>query len=762
MNNLIIKQLSNIIINNPVVRSKVLAETISKILKNVPELVSYISDSNENEFNQDKIFSEIGKYLLYKNYKKGDFIQHAYDTDNKFIISLEGNYAKIDIKYNRIYLTSKEYLSHLIKLRLLNENILYANCLAKNKKVFPLNDNVEILNLKNITKYLKITNYDDLIKSIKLKIEQSPWEINTSQNIDDFLKLYNPEFSDQKINYLDSEPKYPAYLPYYIFDKAVKSTTLIGQLNKPKNIKNLSAFVCLDNCEIFYIDKSNISNNSKLFDYFNEKISEIVSTNLFDKHFLFKSCDKYFLINNYSKYFQKIKINKGDFIIQQDRLHEGVFFIIDGLLELESYRSFNELGELNFNLLHSLDNFPNTFSKTQENINKFIGSINLKKDDNLEQITKSNIFITRANQKKIIPLITYKYPDIIGLCEIYDYKTGINKYSVKCLSDEANIFFAPSEIMRSMLTEESINRSIGHIISENRKLIKDSINKYKINFIRSVQLEIKNNNKIILTNKLKFQKNVSYIKNFSICRSNDNYKFNTLNPAVTNFMKSSNKNGKINILETFNGNRVFNENNNLSSTQKNNENNLLNYFLKSKIKQNNFNNILRLAHKSENISLSKTAYNQKMYLNNCSNTNLNNANNIPNIKMNPNKSIKKKLFKVYSNIFDENDYNINNNLRNSYQVGNVSIPIICHKNNKYDDIMNYTFRANNINPSLFHFINNKTEFKLSNIKKNNKEIKIFNGNKLNEGSYPLSSSMKGFGNTQRHNSYIKRNFYNAI
>ena len=41
----------------------------------------------------------------------------------------------------------------------------------RNKNVFPLDENVNILNLIDVTKYLKITDYDDLIKSIKLKIK---------------------------------------------------------------------------------------------------------------------------------------------------------------------------------------------------------------------------------------------------------------------------------------------------------------------------------------------------------------------------------------------------------------------------------------------------------------------------------------------------------------------------------------------------------------------------------------------------------------
>ena len=131
---------------------------------------------------------------------------------------------------------------------------------------------------------------------------------------------------DQKDKFFNSEAKYPTYLPYYIFDKMINSKELFCHLNRPKNIKNLSAFICLDNYETFYVDKRTIPVDSKIFDYFNEKLSEVIAKNLFDKHFLLKNIDRCFVINNYSKYFQKIKINKGDFIVHQDLPLDRIFF----------------------------------------------------------------------------------------------------------------------------------------------------------------------------------------------------------------------------------------------------------------------------------------------------------------------------------------------------------------------------------------------------------------------------------------------------
>ena len=77
-----------------------------------------------------------------------------------------GNIAKIDIKYTRTYITFKEYLKHLIKLKLLGENYVYKKCIKKNKKIFPFDENIDILTTKDI----KLKHYDDLIKNIKNEI----------------------------------------------------------------------------------------------------------------------------------------------------------------------------------------------------------------------------------------------------------------------------------------------------------------------------------------------------------------------------------------------------------------------------------------------------------------------------------------------------------------------------------------------------------------------------------------------------------------
>ena len=190
-------------------------ESIALYLKKIPELANYINENIPD--NESKVLFEVGKYLKYARYQKGQFIKHCYDTDDFFYMIFTGDVAKIDIKYNRLYVSFKEYLMHLIRLRLLGENYIYLKCIKKNQNVFPFDENMDILT----TTEINIDHYDELVKKIKKEVNNSKWFTNTDRNndIDDFLKLYNPEKSNIRDAFIGKETKYPAFLPFYTFDK---------------------------------------------------------------------------------------------------------------------------------------------------------------------------------------------------------------------------------------------------------------------------------------------------------------------------------------------------------------------------------------------------------------------------------------------------------------------------------------------------------------------------------------------------------------
>lgn len=540
-------------------KTKVLSETIAKYLQILPELKNYVNENIPE--NESKIFFELGKYLQYHKYKKGKFIKHSYDLDNFFYMVLSGKVAKIDIKYCRMYLSFKEYLKHLIKLKLLEENYIYRKCIKKNKKVFPFDENINVLT----TKEINIEHYQELIKNIKDEINNSFWIKNKNNiNIQDFLSLYNPEIINSKFDFNGKEAKYPAYLPVYIFDKILTPISFIGQLTKPKEIRFLSSYICLNNSDIFYIEKSEIDKNNNLYNLFQRRVSEDVVQKLFKNHFFFKEVDNSFLIKNYSKYFYVLKLEKGQKLIQQNTPYEGIYFIKEGIFQLKTIRSYNELNDLRFSVMHSLDNFPKIYSSYQKKINN-IEKKNKNNEKNIYQGLDQDQ-IAKFNEKKEISFKAYLSNDVVGLNDIYDNITGLNNFTVECLSDEAEVYYLPKEIVTSMLANDEINSKVGEFIGEQCLLHISEINKYKASFEETIQFE---------SNNYKENKHLFKIRNSFIFKKYKNKKYHSLhfrakknlsigfaNFKTNNTNSSTNKsNNSINYFNTFNKTQISNNSN---------------------------------------------------------------------------------------------------------------------------------------------------------------------------------------------------------
>ena len=469
--NLISRTLKNLkeLINSSEKKSTALSETIASNLKKIPEIKQYINENNKE--NESKIFFELAKYLKYNRYKKGNFIKHTYESDNFFYMIFSGNIAKIDIKYIRTYFKFEDYLKHLIKLKLLGEHYVYKKCLKKNKRIFPFDENIDILTTKDIN----LKHYDDLIKKIKNEINNSPWyqegkEINSIQ---DFIELYNPKISDNEYTFNRNENKYPTFLPIYIFDKYLKPISFIGQLTKPKGIKLLSAYVCLSSSSVFYINKTEIDSFNNLFTLFQKNVSEDVIKKLFEGHFLFQDTDIDFLSKNYSRYFYIQNYTKGQKLIEQNRPKGGIFFINKGEFQLKTKRTYHELNELKFKIIQSLD---------IKNKNNLI-QINKTSTANYENIYQglNPIQMEKLNKEREISFNIYKFSEVVGLNDLYDGKTGLYNFSIECISDEGEVYFLPEEILTSLITNETIKKNMDELVEKQCKmLLREIDNKKKL------------------------------------------------------------------------------------------------------------------------------------------------------------------------------------------------------------------------------------------------------------------------------------------
>ena len=467
--------LESMAINGNNNRTKVFSEKIAQVLESIPQFIEFLNEDNITLRN--KFFVEFGRYIKYHKFQKGTTIQCVCEGDKLFHMIATGKILKLNIKYKNLYSSLKDYILYLTKLYILNEKYLYNDCIKKNQDIFPIKENIDILKYANKIKFFDFKEEIKKIKNRKAEIlfdNYTEEKIKKKLSVEDILLLYNPdiEIGDKK-NFLNNEMKFLVSLPYFYVEKILEPISFLGHLNKNRGIKKYCCYICLNNSDVFILDKENIKNrDNPIYNIINRKKSILVTEKLFKNNFLFKDTDINFLIKNYSKYFEIKKIKKNDYIIYQGSVYEGIFFVINGMLQLKSNRSYNELSDLNYGVLNNLD----SKTKKQENLKDFD---NKKKNGILNKLIHNPLFIKKSNEKKEINFGTFSNNEIIGLNDIYDKKKGISNFSVQCLTNEAELFFVPKEIFTSLITNQEILDKINSLTQEKNKLLSLKIKKYK-------------------------------------------------------------------------------------------------------------------------------------------------------------------------------------------------------------------------------------------------------------------------------------------
>ena len=675
----------------------------------------------------------------------------------------------------------KEYILFLTKLYILNEKFLYNDCIKKNQSVFPIKEHIDII--KFGTK-IKLFDFKEELKNIiKMKEEilmNNHYDNNNKMtnkiNVNDILLLYNPNVQNEKNYFLNDEMKFIVNLPFFYIDKIIEPISFLGNLNKNRGIKIYSSFICLNTCDIFYLDKSIIkAGDEELYNLINRKKSEKITNMLFKNHFLFKDTELTFLSKNYSKYFEVMNISKGNIIIHQGNAYDGVFFVIKGTLELKSLRSYNELTDLKYCILNNID----------------LKKINQEKADKLKDKRKANIinklihnplFIKKSNQKQEIIFGTYSENEIIGLNDLYDKKNGIYNFSVKCLSKEAELFFVPKEIFSSLMTNQDISDKIKSLLDEKNKILILKIKKFKDLFelefdkFLSPDKDKKNNRNINLGNNLIGSSNYRPLDKLSLINKiglkNEKKRLFAFDKNNNNMLGKSKSSTDISK-ESFNPKKYFDINKKYNNYEKVNQSK--NSFLNNNSFTNNEypNDDLSVFHKKNLQGFSDLVNNKSQIFSFFNNSNKNyetksiqnytksktfnnffNETNINNNRKNFNKLVKssstenmrqnnqdENIKKRMETILEKNKINenyMNINKRNNEMI----IPIIKEMKNKklnFENNINYQFNNNN-NENSFNILNKRTNNFIDISSKKNSEIN--KENDKNNNLFPKREQIK--------------------
>ena len=451
-------------------------------------LINVLNIKKQNN-NFNDIIYEISKYIEYKKISAGKYIKNFHSEDNFFYLIMNGSFVELTIMSEKLFITTKEYFTYLIKLQQNKENILLKHTILLNIKTFPINinDNLLELSIKN-----NIFSEDELnILLLEIKINKDKTKIENYLN---YIKIkINNKFS--------SECKFHAIIPFYKIKNYLNEGDTIDTLTYPKHIKSLNGFLCLKKSELLFINKIGIENKEfwKVLKNNNFNILSEIFSNLH----LFDGYNMSFFINNFFPYFQLQKYKKGDIIINENYLNIGLYFVINGTFKVKTKKNYYELNELIEMLKHSLDDFSNYLSKL-----KFINNIKkFNKNDIQDPIINDKLFIKKLNEQREIILSFISGNKILGLNEFYNYKTQYYHLTLEVISNEANVFFLPKTLSTSLINSfDSLNKKFAELIENKTKFYIKFIQNYLINFENEISkiIKLKNNLKI---RKLNINKN---------------------------------------------------------------------------------------------------------------------------------------------------------------------------------------------------------------------------------------------------------------
>ena len=542
--------------------NKINKSSLSEYLSSNYPYFKYI----KNSFGLEKL-NQIIEIINYEVYEKNQIIIKYGEEVNKFYILLNGLIEIYKTKSKVVYLTLREYIDYLLKVK-----------------------NIE----KNNPKLERIMNQNPEIDNYEIK----------KKNFD---YRYFQEKKKLKI-YLEEDIKIAEFDKNFTF----------GDISIIKKEPIEQTIISLKKSIFITINK--IDYNRFLREIEEKKINEKV--NKFKKEYPFFSLWPQYKCYKLFNSFEKLILYKDDYLFKQNSKPDGIYFIKKGKLEIINFINFSWLENFidyihdsSFCILNDIVKIKiipnNILSKyINDNINKneihFIFKDIKNKDlefENFEIFDNSNL--EKYSFKSIIKTISS--PELLGYEECFEFKQRY--YSVKCISEKAEIYkisiddfflLLPYDKKSEIFMKKNLLEKKMYLISQ----IKNNALK-RVNFIdediRQNLLRLIKEDEIILNKKIKL-KNKNYKNNKILYKSESSKNYNkTKFKNFKNTMRQTSQFYHLKSNLSFNNNKNFFfpiKKNNVSYIE-----NLLskdNLNLKGKLLRNNSQTI-KLVFKSKNL-----------------------------------------------------------------------------------------------------------------------------------------------------------------
>ncbi len=641
-------------------------EEVKKVLpyiKKIPYFYDFLSLNEDNDKQLESLLIEFTWILIRKTYEQNVIIQKTKEESDIFYLVLSGSIAVLDLILSKECMTEEEYVVFLVKMYIIKEYEIIKLCIKYNKNIL----NVDNENIEQFCNSGYKFKYKDLKIKAMRDLYKNNFEIYHYKNIvpslDAYLNITKIETQVKKQSDDKNIIKKYFYIPHYekvaILERGRHINNLIKNINI--NYKDRYTYLTLENTEIGIIQKQNYD-RPKLFLPINIKKEKIISS-IIKNFFIFKDVDSHFFAEKFSKYCIYRKYLKGEKIISQNSIYDGVYLLLNGNCKVSMERTVEELNGLMMSFQNSLECFNEYLSiLKKEEIER-----GEKEDFIRNPIYQSEEYVNSSKGIKHIEMINLSPNEVIGTNEYYNYKNEFHHYSVEVITGQVTVIFIPKIIFHEIVSDDiKIKDEIIKKVELRAKLFIGKIKHFKEELIKDIKYKILNREYLERNKTISNQNSRrSIIMNIKL---NNNKPFNTINSTINSFNNSSinfNKNksnSKIKINKLYlKEDKVIN--NNKSSTIKHNINKSL-----------NINNIYSTNPSSIYYSLGSNSFGNSHH-----------KNKSLNLKNNYNKiNICSKTF------FSGFPFNVGKNKEEEENYDNYFLPIIKNPNSKYSTLKTFS------------------------------------------------------------------------
>ena len=479
-----------------------IAKTLPRFQKLVPlnEYIKFKEDKTVN--NSSKIISELAWVSFYKYKNKLTFIKKANEDRNNFYLILNGNLSELILTFKKQKISIEEYLLYMIKMKLLQEKQILYKCNKLNKAYI----NLDINNFRAYFNENKNYNFKELKNRAKKELLGMGFKFLANNTIiipslENYIKLCFFQTNERN----DTQTRFNLFIGNYIKTNTLSKGNYIGDLSRNENNEGCT-YICDKNCDICYVNKKE-SSKSQLYELMLEKYQKIFKE-IKHKFYIFKDNTIETCLNNIVPFMIYKKFRKGEKIIIQNSQYEGIYLIIDGEVKISISQTFNDLSNTLVSLQYSIFNFKDYASKIIKTID-IIREFNLKymlkfQNSNIIDVgsTKmstdllaSNEYLSYFNGIRNIDFYNLSLGDIVGLNELFDYKTELYNFTAECVTDEVNLFFISKRNFNNIMEKENnIMNNVIQLIDLKAKALIGKINNYRYEY-RNVVINNLNNKK---------------------------------------------------------------------------------------------------------------------------------------------------------------------------------------------------------------------------------------------------------------------------